>query len=120
MIKGSGTEYAEDSRGGRPIRGRYGLQVLFPAHVDGNDLLLPITEFTVADYDFTAVIGNLQKARRSWSRISRIMGQEGIDAHTLGHLYQSIVNEILLFGLETGVMTPHIGRVLGVFRHHVE
>ena len=100
--------------------GRDGLQVLCPAHVDGNDLLLPMIEITMADYDFTAVIGNLQKARRRWSRMLRIMGQEGIDAHTLGHLYQSIVNYILLFGLETGVMTPHIGRVLGVFRHHVE
>ena len=79
-----------------------------------------MTEITVADYDFTAVIGNLQKARRSWSRISRIMGQEGIDAHTLGHLYQSIVNAILLFGLDTVVITPHIMRILGGFLHYVE
>ena len=79
-----------------------------------------MTELTVTDYDFTEVMGNLQKARRSWSHMSRIMGQEGIDAHTLGHVYQFIVNDILLFGLETGVMTPHIGRVLEVFRHHVE
>ena len=52
--------------------------------------------------------------------MSRIMGQEGIDAHTLGHLYQSIVNAILLFGLDTVVITPHIMRVLGGFLHYVE
>ena len=67
--------------------GRDVLQVLCPAHVDGNDLLLPMTELTGADYDFTSVIGNLQKARRIWSRMSRIMGQYDIDMHTLGHLY---------------------------------
>ena len=45
----------------------------------------------------------------------RIMGQEGIDAWTLVNLYLSIVRDMLIFGLETGVINPHIGRVLGGF-----
>ena len=75
MIKGGGTEDTEAGRGGRPIRGRDSLKVLWPAPVDFNALLLPMIELTVAYYDFTAVIGNLQKAWRIWSRMSRIIGQ---------------------------------------------
>ena len=79
-----------------------------------------MTELNVTDYYFTEVIGNLQKARQSWAHMSRIMGQEGTDARALGHLYLSIVHAILIFGLETGVMNPNIGRVTEGFHHQVE
>ena len=70
-----------------------------------------MTELTVTYYYFTAVIGNLQKARRRWDRLSRVMGQEGTYERTLGYLYLFIVHSVLIFGLETGVITPHIGRL---------
>ena len=69
-------------------------------------------ELNVSDYDFTEVIGNLQKARRSWARLLRVMQQDGTDVRKLGKLYLSIVNIVVIFGLETGVTTPHIERVL--------
>ena len=72
-------------------------------------------ELTVADYDFTEVIGNLQKARQIWARLSRIMRQEGTDVWTLGHLYLYIVHATLIFCFERAVMTPYIWRVLGGF-----
>ena len=72
-----------------------------------------MTELTVTYYDFTEVIGNLQNARQIWDPLSVVMGQEVTYARTLVHLYLSIVHVILIFGLEKGVMTPHIGRVLG-------
>ena len=62
-------EDTETERGGKPIRGRDGLQGLCPAPVDGNALLLPMTELTVTYYDFTEVIGIIQKARRGWDHL---------------------------------------------------
>ena len=100
--------------------GRDNLQGLWISPVDGNILLIPMTELTVTYYYFTEVIGNLQKARRSWDRLLRVMGQEGTDVRTLGYLYLFIVHAVLIFGLGTGVMNPHIGRVLGGLHHQVE
>ena len=77
-------------------------------------------ELTVAGYDFKEVIGNLQKERRSWARLSGVMGQEGTYVRILRHLYLYIVHDVMLFGLETGVMTPNLGRFLGGFHHQVE
>ena len=111
--RGGGTEDTEYGRGVISIRGRDGLQNLWPAPVYDYALLLPMTELTVVDYDFTEVIGNLQKARQIWARLPMVMGQEVTDVRTLGHLYLAIENSVLVFGLETGVTTPHIGRVLG-------
>ena len=106
--------------GGTPIRGRDGLQGLCPDPVYGNALLLPMTELTVTYYDFTEVIGNPQKARQRWACLSRVMGQEGTDVRTLGHLYLAIVHAVLIFYLEIGVMTPHIRRVPEGFHQKVE
>ena len=72
------------------------------------------------DYEFTEVIGNIQKERRSWDRLLRVMGQEGTYVQTMGHLYLSILHAVLIFGFEKGVKAPHIGRVLGGFCHQVE
>lgn len=63
--------------------------------------------------DFPEVIGNLQKVRRSWARLSRIIGQEGADAWKLERLYLDIVQAILIIGLKTGLVTPHIRGVVG-------
>ena len=119
MSKGGGTEDKDDGRGLITIMVREGLQSLWTAPVCGNTLLLPITELTMTDYDLMEVMGNLQKLRQSWARLLSIMGQEVKDARTLVHLYLSVVHAILVFFLETGVMTPHIGRVLGGFRNQV-
>ena len=36
-----------------------------------------------------------------------------------GILSNAVVKDVLLFGVETWVMTPHIGRALGGFQHRV-
>ena len=64
------------------------------------------------DY-FQEIIGNLQKVRRSWARLLRIIGQEGSDARKLERLYLDIVQVILIIGLKTGLVTPHIRGVVG-------
>ena len=52
---------------------------------------------------------NLQKAQKSWARMLRILGREGVHAWTLGCFYFAIVKAVLLFGAETWVMNPCIG-----------
>ena len=43
-----------------------------------------------------------------------------MDACTLGGIYVAVVQAVMLYGSETWVVTPRIGRVLGVFRHRVD
>ena len=43
-----------------------------------------------------------------------------MDARTLGQIYLEVVQSFVLYGSETWVMKPCIGRVWGVFRHTVD
>ena len=58
------------------------------------------------DYDFPEVIINLYKAQNRCSCLSIILGREGADPRTTGHFYIAVVQEVLLFGVETWVVTP--------------
>ena len=42
-----------------------------------------------------------------------------MDDRTLGEIYVAVVQAVILYGSVTWVMTPHIGRVWGVFHHRV-
>ena len=64
-------------------------------------------------------VRNLRRERQKWERISRVLGREGTDSWKSGIIYVVVVQAVLLHGLETWVMTPHIGRVLGGFHHRV-
>ena len=50
------------------------------------------------DYDWTTVIANLQKAQKSWSHFSSILGREGGDTKISGCFYLEVVQAILIFG----------------------
>ena len=67
------------------------------------------------DNYWTAVVANLWKARNSWKRwmwMLRIMGREGSDERMLGTFFNAVVYEVILFGSETWVMDPRMGRKL--------
>ena len=51
--------------------------------------------------------------------LSRVLSRVGADARTLGRIYVVVVQAFILYRSETWVTTPHIGRVLGGFRHRV-
>ena len=72
---------------------------------------------TTGDKDCPAVAGNLVKARKSWGRLSRILSREGSDRRVSGNLFKAVVQEVLLLGEETWVMTPRIERELESFMH---
>ena len=74
---------------------------------------------TVTYNDWLSVTTNLQKERKSWAIMSRILGREGADTCTLGRFYPTIVQAVMLFGAENWVMTPRIERLLGGFHHRV-
>ena len=59
------------------------------------------------------------KACRIWEWLSRILVGGGADPQKSGTFYKVVVQEILLFGVETWVMTSRIGRTLGSFHHRV-
>ena len=51
--------------------------------------------------------------------MSRIIGWEGANPRTSGNFYKAVVQETLLFGAESWVMSPQIGKTLGGFHHRV-
>ena len=46
-----------------------------------------------------------------------MLSREGADARTLGYIYLAVVQSVMIYGSETWVMTPRIGRVLGRSHH---
>ena len=65
------------------------------------------------------VVANLRKSPKRLARLSRIIGQEGVDPHTSGNFYIAVVQAILIFGAETWVIYPRIGKTLGGLHHRV-
>ena len=45
--------------------------------------------------------------------MTRVLSREGADARTSGQIYLAVVQVFIIYGSETWVMTPRIGRVLG-------
>ena len=64
------------------------------------------------DDDWTEVIQNLAKVRAVWWRMMRILSREGARLQVYGLLFKAYIQSVLLFGTETWVMTPCMGRVL--------
>ena len=45
----------------------------------------------VGDDDWPAVVGNLKKARKSWARMTRILGREGANPRVSGIFFKGVV-----------------------------
>ena len=69
--------------------------------------------------NWTEVIANIQKTRKSCYPMDLILGWKGADTRISGNFYIAVVQSILLFGLETCVVAPHIKRILGGFHQSV-
>ena len=72
-----------------------------------------------SDDDWPAVVRNLSQARALWKRMTRILSREGAEPQVSGLFFKSVVQEVLLFGLGTYVVTPRMGRSLGGFQYQV-
>ena len=74
----------------------------------------------MADDQWTEVARNLSRARAMWKRMARILSREGVELRVSGFFFKSVVQAVLLFSLETWVVTPRMGRALGGFHDQVE
>ena len=74
---------------------------------------------TAGDDDCPEVVGNLQKARKSWGWSSQILIREGAYPKVSGHFSKAVTQAVLFFGEETWVLTPRMKRALSSLQHRV-
>ena len=72
---------------------------------------------TEGDDDWPAVAGNLAKSQKSWGRLQGILGREGATKRVSGNFFKAVVQQVLLFGAETWVVSPMMERALSTFLH---
>ena len=59
---------------------------------------------TAGDDDWSAVAGNLAKARKSCGRLQGVLRREGATPRISGNVFKAVVQQVLLFGAETWVL----------------
>ena len=72
-----------------------------------------------ADDDWSVVVRNLSRARAVWKRMTRILSREGAELQVSVFFFKAVVQDMLIFGSETWVVTPRMGRVMGDFQDQV-
>ena len=68
---------------------------------------------SAAENDWPAVVNNLSRARGVWRSMTRILSREGAQPRVSGFFFKAVVQAVLLFGSDTWVVTPHMGKDLG-------
>ena len=58
---------------------------------------------------------NLHRARATWGRLARILGREGADLKVSRNFYIAVTQQVLLFGVESWVMTGKMEAALDAF-----
>ena len=71
---------------------------------------------SASDDDWPEVIRNLTKAWAVWQRMLRILSMERARLRVSIFFFKSIIQLVLLFGVETWVVTSWMRRVLGFFK----
>ena len=74
---------------------------------------------TATDDNWTAVAGNIMKARRIWGQLDQVLGSEGADPKVSRTLYIAVTQQFLLFGAETWVLTRKMDSALDAFQGRV-
>ena len=74
---------------------------------------------TATDDDWPAVSGNINKARRSWGWLARVLGREGADPKVSRTFYIAVTQAVLLLGSETWVLTARMEKALDTFQSRV-
>ena len=65
------------------------------------------------------MVGNFGKARNSWGRLSRVLGQDGTDPKVSRKFYKAVAQALLIFGAETWVLTQRMEKALDSFQSRV-
>ena len=74
---------------------------------------------TATDDDWSEVAGKIRKARVSWGRLARVLGREGEDPKVSRSFYTAVIQQVLLFGAETWVLTRKMESALDAFQGRV-
>lgn len=67
------------------------------------------------DNDEPAVDANLQRARYKWSRLAKVLKQQGANRKMMGSFYKAIVQAILLYGAESWTLSDRVKKKLRSF-----
>ena len=62
----------------------------------------------------------MAREKKVWSRILRILSREGVAPQVSGFFFKAVIQVVLIFGAETWVVTPRMGKSLGGFQTQVE
>ena len=65
------------------------------------------------DNYWSAVVRNLDQATNFWSRMSCILSREGAAPQVSGFFFKVVIQVVLIFGSDTWVVTPCMGKALG-------
>ena len=68
---------------------------------------------SAADKNWPVVVRNLSRARLVWKKMTRIIIREGAEQQVSDLFFKTMVQEVLLLGLDTWVVTPCMSRALG-------
>lgn len=71
------------------------------------------------DCDWPAVHRNLQKARKRWAMVSRVLAREGANPRISGMFYKAVVQSVLLYGSESWNLSSSMLKLLEGFHHQV-
>ena len=74
---------------------------------------------SATDNDWPALYWNLRKARQRWAQISRVLAREGASPKVSGMFYKAIVQSVLLYGVETWVISSPMLQALRGFHHRI-
>ena len=115
MSQGGGEEEITAGGGGDAGDFREVLPGLSGTDRDSNLVKLTGTGYDGRGRQRPEVSGNLRKSRKSWTRMTRILGREGAYPRTSVLLFKAVVQAVSLFGLETWVLTSRMEQALGSF-----
>ena len=74
---------------------------------------------TASEDYFSAVVRNLCNAQKKWAWLLGVLGWEGSKTRVSRTFFKVVVQVVLLFGSETWVMKPCMGRALGFSQNRV-
>ena len=69
--------------------------------------------------NWTAAARNLARVKKVWSKTSCILSREGAAPGVSGFFFKAVIQSLLLFGAETWVFPPRMGKALGGFQTQV-
>ena len=68
---------------------------------------------SAADNECPAVVGNLEKSRAFWQRLTGIFSREGASPWVSGFFLKAMVQSVQIFGAEIWVVTSRMDQIRG-------